>query len=491
MDISTLLDSLAGTLGAYLPKLAGGIGILIVGWLLAMLARAGIRKALSMAKLNQRIGNENSESTIDLEGGIAHGVFWLILLMTFIAIFNALDLELVSHPLESLATKVFDFLPQLIAGGVLLLVAWLIASLVRTLVNKGLAASSLDEKLSDSAGMKPMSENVGNILYWLIILLFLPAVLDAFKLQGLLEPVQGMVDKLLNMLPNILAGAVIGLAGWFIAGILRDLVSNLLSATGADKLGARAGLDGNQSLSRLVGMLVFVFVFVPALIAALNALKIEAISQPATEMLGLMMNAIPNIIAAAIILAVTYYVARFIADIVTNLLAGIGLDSVPEKIGIGNALSGEYSLSKLTGNLILFFAMLFATVEAANRLEFSQVRDIVSMFIEFGGQVLLGSVILAIGYWLSNLAHSAISKLAGNNSASLATIARIAILGMITAMGLRAMGIASDIVNLGFALTLGSVAVAIALSFGLGGREAAGKQMEYWLAGLRGENKNN
>jgi hypothetical protein len=51
------------------------------------------------------------------------------------------------------------------------------------------------------------------------------------------------------------------------------------------------------------------------------------------------------------------------------------------------------------------------------------------------------------------------------------------------------MGIGQDIVNLAFGLTLGSVAVAVALSFGLGGREAAGKQMEHWLARWRGENK--
>jgi hypothetical protein len=52
-------------------------------------------------------------------------------------------------------------------------------------------------------------------------------------------------------------------------------------------------------------------------------------------------------------------------------------------------------------------------------------------------------------------------------------------------MGLRAMGIADDIVNLAFMLTFGAVAVAGALSFGLGGREAAGRQMEYWLSKLR------
>jgi hypothetical protein len=49
------------------------------------------------------------------------------------------------------------------------------------------------------------------------------------------------------------------------------------------------------------------------------------------------------------------------------------------------------------------------------------------------------------------------------------------------------MGLADDIVNLAFGLTLGSVAVAAALSFGLGGREAAGRQLEHWFSKLRGQ----
>ena len=86
--------------------------------------------------------------------------------------------------------------------------------------------------------------------------------------------------------------------------------------------------------------------------------------------------------------------------------------------------------------LLLFFAMLFATVEAANRLDFTQVRDIVTLFIRFGGNVLLGGVILVIGFWLANVAHSAIRRADTTNSESLASIARIAILGLVIGMGL-------------------------------------------------------
>jgi len=55
---------------------------------------------------------------------------------------------------------------------------------------------------------------------------------------------------------------------------------------------------------------------------------------------------------------------------------------------------------------------------------------------------------------------------------------------LVAGIGLRTQGIADDIVNLAFGLTHRAVAVASALSFGLGGREAAGKNMEHWLSKL-------
>jgi hypothetical protein len=236
-------------------------------------------------------------------------------------------------------------------------------------------------------------------------------------------------------------------------------------------------------LSRVAGTLVFIFV--PTLIAALDALKIEAISRPATDMLGQILNAVPHIVAAALILIVTWYVAKFASALVSRLLAAMGFDTIPEKVGMQQAFSGQFRLSSLVGVVILFFAMLFATVEAANQLQFTQVRDVVTTFIRFGGDIVLGGSILLIGYWLANLAYGAISRTGTENARSLARLAQVAIIGVVIAMGLRAMGIADDIVNLAFAFTFGTVAVALALSFGLGGREAAGRQMEYWLAKLR------
>jgi hypothetical protein len=487
-QVSGLLTTLQETLGSTLPGILGALLILLVGWLVALVVRAVVRRSLGTVRLNERV-QTSTGNAMNLEGGIASGFYYVLLLLVLVAFFNALNLEQVSGSLQALVDQVFAYVPKLVAGGVLILVAWILATVVRSIATKALGATTLDDKLSAEAGMRPISQSLGDVLYWLVILLFLPAILGALGMTGLLEPIQGMVDQLLAMLPNVVAAAAIGVVGWFVARILRDLVTNLLSAAGADGLGERAGLRGTTSLSGLLGLVVYVFVLVPAIIAALNALQVEAISGPATEMLGSFMAAIPNVFGAAVILAVAWFVSSFIASLAASLLGGMGFDELPEKLGLARAFQSETSPSELVGKLIVFFVMLFAVVEAAGRLGFVQVSGIVSVLIGFGGQVLLGVAIIAVGFWISTLARDAIRRVTGADAAPLANLARFAILGIVIAMGLRAMGLADDIVNLAFGLTLGAVAVAVALSFGLGGREAAGKQMEYWLAGLRGERK--
>jgi len=264
------------------------------------------------------------------------------------------------------------------------------------------------------------------------------------------------VAKALAIVPNVFAAFVIGFVGWLLGNVATGLVTNILVAAGADGSARNLGLDPRLRISQIVGTLVLILVFVPALIAALDVLQLEAISRPATDMLGKLLAAVPNIIAAALILAITYCVARFAAGLLARLLAAVGFDSLPGRLGLTNVFAGGMPPSRLVSLLVLVVTMLFATAEAANRLEFTQVRDLVAVFIRFGSNVILGAVILIIGSWLANVAHGAIKRANTKHSDGLA-------------------GIADDIVNLAFMLTFGAVAVAAALSFGLGGREAGGR----------------
>lgn len=481
-----IIDSLKEGIGPSLLNVLGALAILVVGWVLAVIIRAAVRRGLGWVKINQRLHSGTGEK-MDVESGVARGVYYLVLVMAFVAFFNALQLQQVSEPLQALVDRFLAFLPNLIAGGVLCLVAWFLATLARKVVTRLLAATRIDDKVTQAAGMKPLSENLGHVLYALVLLLFLPIILGVLEMDGILEPVQGMIAEILGMLPNLIGAGVLALVGWFVAGLLRTLVTNVLAATGADRLGERAGLKGTTKLSGLVGLVVFIFVFVPALIAALNTLRIEAISGPAVEMLGVFMDSIPHLFAAGLILAISFFVANLVRDLVTNLLDGVGFDRLPTRLGVGAVVPEGQSPSRVTGKIVAFFILLFAVVEAADVVGFAQVSGVVAMLIDFGGQVLLGVSIIAVGLWIANLAHGAISRLGRPNAGFMAGLARIAILGVVFAMGLRAMDIAENIVNLAFGFTIGAVAVAVALSFGLGGREAAGKQMEHLLGRMRGE----
>lgn len=505
MEPVTWQESLQNSLGVYLPNILGAIAILLVGWIVALVASAATRKGLAALRTNERLTSQ-TESKLDIERIAGRVVFWAILLLAVIGMFGVLRVDGVSGPLSTLATTVMMYLPRLLLAAGLALLAWLVATVVRTVVNKSLGATKLDDKLSETADMKPLSHTMGNVAYWVVLLLFLPAIVGALQIDGLMVPLTDMTGSFLGILPNLFAAVVIGLVGYIIAKVVRGLVSNLLAATGVDRFSQDHEDTKGISLSELGGTLAFILVIVPTLIAALDALRIEAISAPLTGMLDVFLQAVPNVLAAAAILLIAWFLGRFVAGLVTRLLANLGFDRIPERIGLGHAFAsnsaatttgapapsagnvtttatadtGGTSLSDLAGHLALFFIMLFATVEAAALLGFGGVRDLLETFIAFGADILLGLVIFVVGYWLANVAAEAIQRANPDRAIGLSRIARVAILGLVIAMGLRAMGIADEIVNLAFGLVLGAVAVAVALAFGLGGREAAGQVANRW-----------
>ncbi len=485
MDPQGFFASLQRSLGGEVPAIMGAVLLLLAGWVVALVAAAAVRRILSAFGIDQKFETLLGQPT-RLELGLSRLIFWFILLIALVAAFNSLDLQVVSAPFANLINEVLAYLPRLGAGLALAVVGWLLAVLVRAALGRVLAKTTLDEKLSTAAGTAPLSDSIGQVAYWVILLLFLPLVLAALNLQGLLGPVETLVATLLAFLPNLFGAAVIGIVGYFVARIVRGIVVNLLQATRFQSAAQSLGISDQMNLPQVAGTVVFLLIFVPALISALDALRIEAISGPATNLLNDLVESLPHVLAAALILAITFYVARFVAALVSTLLAGIGVDALPEKVGVQQVF-GEIKLSEVVGRLVMLFAMLFAVVESANRLDFGQVRDLVTNFIRFGADVLLGALILLVGFWLANLVSDAVKKGDRSGSNWLSGLVRVVIVGLVVAMGLRAMGIADTIVDLAFGLTLGAVAVAVALSFGLGGREAAGKLLDYWLSKLRRE----
>jgi hypothetical protein len=306
-------------------------------------------------------------------------------------------------------------------------------------------------------------------------------VLSVLGVDEVLVPLQNMFNDFVAYIPNLIAAGVIGFAGFIIAQILSVVVG--AAAKGVDVVSEKLGLGGKISLSKLVQQLVFLFIFVPILIVALEALQMRAISDPATNMLNELLTAVPEIIGAGIILGVFFIVGKFVVSMAVELLKNLGADKLPAKLGLESITGSDFSLSKVTGSVAFAFIMFTAVVSALEKLNMMEIAAVLSGLLVLAGQIVLGLVILAVGTFFATIAYKLLNQ--GDNDAPLATVARYSILALVFGIGLNAMGIADTIVNLAFGLSLGAVATACALSFGLGGREAAGKHMEYILSKFR------
>jgi hypothetical protein len=492
--MENILTRLNEMVGGNLSDILIALGILVGGWLVAVivakLVRAALRRTTIDNKIAEWVMKKDSPKTFSIEAVISKAVFFLIMLFVLVAFFQKLGLTAITEPLNSLLTKFFDYAPQLLGAVVLLLIAWGVATVLRMLISKGLSATGVDERLSGQMESKtqiPLSKTLGEVVYWLVFLFFLPAILGALKLEGLLAPVTNIVNKIFGFLPNIITAAVILAVGWFVARIVQRIVSSLLAAVGLDRLGEKVGLDsalGKQKLSGLVGLIVYVLILLPIIVSALNALALDAITRPASNMLDSILAVLPSIFAASMILLIAFLVGKVVSGLVTNVLAGVGFNNILSSLGFGKVKEGNRTPSELVGSLVMIVIMFFATIEAVELLGFGMLSGIMAQFTIFAGQIIMGMVIFAVGLFLANLAARTIQ------TSLLANTARIAILVLTGAMALRQMGLANEIINLAFGLGLGAIAVALAISFGIGGREIAAKQLNTWTdaIGSNGDN---
>ena len=373
--------------------------------------------------------------------------------------------------------------PNLLASLVILVLAIIVGyalfRMVRYLINRTAFGKSSQVEGQDIGNV------IGNALFWITILVSLPAVLGTIGMGGLLQPMQTMAEKFLAYLPNLVGAGLLFGVGWMVATVVRRALTSVLKAAQADHLAAKFGLahiTGDTGISNFVGVLVFTLLIIPLTIAALDALAIESISLPAKQMLESFLGAIPNIFAAAIVLLLAYLIGRFASDALTNLLPTLGVDRVGERIGLRDEVVGRASLSQIASYVAFFAIMVFGTIESAKLLNFAIVSNLLADFITLGGHILLGSAIIVFGVILADFVAGLVTKSA--DAKPFAGLLKGAIIVLAAAMGLRQMGVANEIINTGFTLLLGSLAVGAAIAIGWGGKETAGRLLEKWTKGL-------
>jgi hypothetical protein len=398
---------------------------------------------------------------------------------------SIMDTSQFAGSLEALQVMAVEWVPRILTALLIITVAHFIAKAVKW----GLASifNRLPFAKTANAGAEKdetLGARLGEIGYWLIWLVGLIATLNTLGLSQVVLPLNRLVAGFFAFLPNLVGAGIIFFIGWIVAMVCRRVVGSTIAAMPVQELMAKIGFAGvtNVALAKAAAQITFVLIIIPVAIAGLEALNIKSISDPAVTVLSQVLAALPLLALATIILGISFLIARWISGLIEQTLPTIGFDTTVRQLGLfADAPEGTFPASKAAGWLASTAIMLFAAIEAAKVLGFDQASTILAQILELGGRIGFGGVIIAAGFALANIIANALARSGGETAGFASTIARWATIALATAMGLRFMGIADDIITLAFGLILGAAAVACAIAFGVGGREAAQRLLSRWI----------
>ena len=361
----------------------------------------------------------------------------------------------------------------------ILLLAFLVAGIVKSLVVKLLTKTKLSVLLgkTDASpdGGKRMLEHIGKLVHLVVFLLFVPGIFGSLGMDEISMPILNLLDTMWGYLPNMLAAVVVLWVGLFVARLVREILTPVFARIKVNRLQEMAGIEaeGSAKLSYTLAYIVYVLILIPVIISALQALDMKAVSEPAIQMLHIIFGFIPYILVALVIIVVGCMVAKMSGKIVESLIAASGLDAKLMKLFSDE--KKNFILSKVVGGTVHTVMVVFFVVESFGVLRLQVLSDIGRNVISYMPYVLAAVLILMLCYIGSMAAEKAMKK---NGYTGYALICKCAIYTVGGFMVLNELGIAEEIVNSAFLLIIAAIAAAIAISFGIGGKEAAARLLK-------------
>ncbi|MFO7995878.1 MAG: mechanosensitive ion channel [Dehalococcoidia bacterium] len=213
------------------------------------------------------------------------------------------------------------FLPTLIAVLVLLLIAWILAKVLRTGVRRLVRASGIDKRLGKGgdptdASQYPVAQGAGTVVFWVVWILFILAILQVLGVEGIFDSIVVIFERIFAAIPRIIGAVVILAIFYFVGRLLVKLVTKFLTAIRFDELPVKLGLakkpiQGTGSPSNVVGYIIMVFIMLFAIMMAADLLGFALVNQ----LIGSLTHFLGLVILGVVIIGVGMFVASMVANI--------------------------------------------------------------------------------------------------------------------------------------------------------------------------------
>jgi len=213
------------------------------------------------------------------------------------------------------------YLPNIIAVLILLLLAWILAKVLRTGVRKLLRASGIDKRLGKGGdphdeSQYPVAQGAGTAVFWIVWILFILAILQVLGVEGLFDSIVVIFERIFAAIPLILGAVVVLVVFYFVGRLLARLVTKFLTRVRFDELPVKLGLakepaEGAGSPSNVVGYIVMVFIMLFAIMMAADLLGFTIVN----ELVAVLTQFLGLVILGVVIIGIGIFVANFVANI--------------------------------------------------------------------------------------------------------------------------------------------------------------------------------
>jgi hypothetical protein len=513
-----------------------GLLIFILGWLFAklvsQLAYRLLCRATAEGKLAAALGVEAAVAGEQpeerrAEKMVSRALYYVLLLGVCVAVVQYAGLTETSGALQGFARDVRHALPLVGRSLLILAISWAVAWILQKGITRALQTFRVDERIAalsrpkeppappaPGAGVAaahphqhidktipgilprpkteppvaeaaagaapPFSERAGRVAFWLVLAFGLAAALESLEFIPMSKPIRGALDRIVGLLPSIIAATAIMVVGYLISRVVHLVVFKLAQSTDLDNLVKRLHLGKTFEkvpASKVVAVAFKILVLVQAAIAALKQLGLTTISDPLTALTAKLWSRLPAAGLAIVILVIGHYAGRLAKRWAEGALNAMEFDSLLERIGVGKLRTRDAATtpSQILARVAQAVVLLVAIQQACYTVDLRAWGDNTGALLTFiAKNVAIGSLIILAGFAVATWVRRQILTRRGEHDEVtrwIAGAAHVAIIVFSITMAVQHIGIAERFVFVAFIFVFGAICLAFALAVGLGARD--------------------
>jgi hypothetical protein len=197
---------------------------------------------------------------------------------------------------------------------------------------------------------------------------------------------------------------------------------------------------------------------------------------------------LPRILLALLVLVAGWLLAKVVRLAVVKALRAINFHVLTERAGVDNFLQQggtERDTSDFVGLIAYWLVILAALVVAFNTLALTQVTDLLMIVVLFLPRLLVALLVVVFGAYFGRFVGNAVrTHLRGSGIADADLIGRVVqwvVLAFVVLLAIDHLDIGGGLIQQTFLILLTGIVLALALAFGLGGRDRAARLLERWF----------